>query len=75
MAEVINEIIGKEAFAQIARMEVGLKGLVTTFVESANAAKMLEAALGGTQGVKATTEQIKQLNAAQAQNEAILKRY
>lgn len=75
MAEVINEIIGKEAFDQIARMEVGLKGLVTTFIQSANAAKTLEAALGGTQGVKATTEQIKQLNAAQAQNEAILKKY
>ena len=74
MAEVINEIIGKEAFDQIARMEVGLKGLVTTFIQSANAAKTLEAALGGTQGVKATTEQIKQLNAAQAQNEAILKK-
>lgn len=74
MAEVINEIIGKEAFAQIERMEVGLKGLVDTFVKSSNAAKLLETALSGTQGVKATTEQIKQLNAAQAQNEAILKK-
>ena len=74
MAEVINEIIGKEAFAQIERMEKGLNGLVDTFVKSTNAAKLLETALSGTQGVKATTEQIKQLNAAQAQNEAILKK-
>lgn len=74
MAEIINEIIGKEAFDQIKRMEVGLNGLVETFVKSSNAAKLLETALSGTQGVKATTEQIKQLNAAQSQNEAILKK-
>jgi len=74
MAELINEIIGKEAFAQIERMEKGLNGLVDTFVKSSNAAKLLETALSGTIGVKATTEQIKQLNAAQVQNEAILKK-
>lgn len=74
MAELINEIIGKEAFAQIERMEKGLNGLVDTFIKSANAAKALETSLSGTIGVKATTEQIKALNAAQIQNEAILKK-
>ncbi len=36
MAEVINEIIGKEAFAQIERMEKGLNGLIDTFVKVTN---------------------------------------
>ena len=74
MAEVINEIIGKEAFAQIERMEKGLNGLVDTFVKSANAAKLLETTLSDTKGVTATTQAMNDLTKAQAQNEAILKK-
>ena len=74
MAEVINEIIGKEAFAQIERMEKGLNGLVDTFVKSANAAKLMESVLGDTKGVTATTDAIKELNKEQQKNETILKK-
>ena len=60
MAEVINEIIGKEAFAQIERLESGLKGLVDTFIKSSNAAKLLEAALLKESTVKGVNDAIKQ---------------
>ena len=70
MAEVINEIIGKEAFAQIERMEKGLNGLVDTFVKSANAAKLLEDALGDAKGVKGTTQGLSELEKYQKQMEA-----
>ena len=74
MAEVINEIIGKEAFAQIERMEKGLNGLVDTFVKSTNAAKLLEATLSDTKGVGDTKKAIDDLNKSQLQNENILKK-
>lgn len=74
MAEVINEIIGKEAFAQIERMEKGLNGLVDTFVKSTNAAKLLEATLSDTKGVAGTKKAIDDLNKSQLQNENILKK-
>ena len=60
MAEVIDEIIGKEAFAQIERLESGLKGLVDTFIKSSNAAKLLEAALLKESTVKGVNDAIKQ---------------
>ena len=74
MAEVINEIIGKEAFAQIERMEKGLNGLIDTFVKVTNQAKETETALGGSKGVAGTKKAIDDLNKSQLQNENILKK-
>jgi hypothetical protein len=74
MAEIINEIIGAEAFAQVARLDKELNTLVKTFEQNTRAALLLEAALGASKGMGEFQATSAKLTATHVQMEKDLKK-
>ena len=59
MAERIDDIISPKAFEQVQKMNADIGLLVKNFESSANAAKLINAALSGSNSMKTVTENIK----------------
>ena len=59
MAERIDDIISPKAFEQVQKMNADIGLLVKNFESSANAAKLINAALSGSSSMKTVTENIK----------------
>lgn len=59
MAERIDDIISPKAFEQVQKMNTDISTLVKNFESSANAARLMNAALSGSNSVKTVTESIK----------------
>jgi hypothetical protein len=59
MAERIDDIISPKAFEQVQKMNADIGLLVKNFESSANAAKLISAALSGSNSMKTVTENIK----------------
>ena len=59
MAERIDDIISPKAFEQVQKMNTDINTLVKNFESSANAARLMNAALSGSNSVKTVTESIK----------------
>jgi len=70
MAERIDDIISKEAFDQVAKMDKGLSDLIKRFEGNANAVKLFNAALQGSEKIKQVTDTIKQAASETAKLEA-----
>lgn len=73
MAERIDDIISKEAFDQVAKMDKGLSDLIKRFEGNANAVKMFNAALQGADKMSQVTATIKQAATETAKLEAAQK--
>jgi hypothetical protein len=70
MAERIDDIISKEAFDQVAKMDKGLSDLIKRFEGNANAVKLFNAALQGSDKMSQVTATIKQAATETAKLEA-----
>jgi hypothetical protein len=70
MAERIDDIISKEAFDQVAKMDKGLSELLKRFEGNANAVKLFNAALQGSDKIKEVTDTIKRAASETAKLEA-----
>jgi hypothetical protein len=70
MAERIDDIISKEAFDQVAKMDKGLSDLLKRFEGNANAVKLFNAALQGSDKMSQVTATIKQAATETAKLEA-----
>jgi hypothetical protein len=70
MAERIDDIISKEAFDQVAKMDKGLSDLIKRFEGNANAVKLFNAALQGSDKMSQVTATIKQAASETAKLEA-----
>jgi hypothetical protein len=70
MAERIDDIISKEAFDQVAKMDKGLSDLIKRFEGNANAVKLFNAALQGSDKIKEVTDTIKRAATETAKLEA-----
>jgi hypothetical protein len=70
MAERIDDIISKEAFDQVAKMDKGLSELLKRFEGNANAVKLFNAALQGSDKMSQVTATIKQAATETAKLEA-----
>lgn len=70
MAERIDDIISKEAFDQVAKMDKGLSDLIKRFEGNANAVKLFNAALQGSDKISQVTATIKQAATETAKLEA-----
>ena len=70
MAERIDDIISKEAFDQVAKMDKGLSELLKRFEGNANAVKLFNAALQGSEKIKEVTDTIKRAASETAKLEA-----
>jgi hypothetical protein len=70
MAERIDDIISKEAFDQVAKMDKGLSELLKRFEGNANAVKLFNAALQGSDKMSQVTATIKQAASETAKLEA-----
>lgn len=70
MAERIDDIISKEAFDQVAKMDKGLSDLIKRFEGNANAVKSFNAALQGSDKISQVTATIKQAATETAKLEA-----
>jgi len=70
MAERIDDIISKEAFDQVAKMDKGLSELLKRFEGNANAVKSFNAALQGSDKMSQVTATIKQAATETAKLEA-----
>ena len=70
MAERIDDIISKEAFDQVEKMDKGLSDLIKRFEGNANAVKLFNAALQGSDKMSQVTATIKQAATETAKLEA-----
>ena len=70
MPERIDDIISKEAFDQVAKMDKGLSDLIKRFEGNANAVKLFNAALQGSDKMSQVTATIKQAATETAKLEA-----
>jgi hypothetical protein len=64
MADKITEIVGQEAFDQVEKLQVELKQLTDTFEKSAKVALLMNSALSNTNGIKDTSDAIRQQQSA-----------
>lgn len=64
MADKITEIVGQEAFDQVEKLKLELKQLTETFEKSARVALLMNSALSNTNGIKDTSNAIRQQQSA-----------
>ena len=70
MAERFDDVISKEAFDQVAKMDKSLSDLIKRFEGNANAVKLFNAALQGSEKIKEVTDTIKRAASETAKLEA-----